>query len=604
MGRFTTGFAGADRIGALGSLSLRHGLLASIAIVVGIAATRLAIGGWDSMSPDHARYVFSGMSLLGGRGYVIEAGGPFLVRSPAYPALVGGAFNLAGADGAHLIAWTLGVGGLLLAILFAARLAGPVAAAAATLAVATTPLFWEQIVSIGIDMPQAALFLAALLLFLRPTPGRWLAAGAVLGAAVLVKETVAPASVLLPFAWLPRWSELGWRRWVALTLMFDGVIVLVTGWWWIYVWHETGLVFPLNALESIVRDEAPASVGPRPALILATLVAIAAWASIFIGRWRDPGVRILVAAALSVTPAVTATIVLAQPVRNVAILALLSCVAVGVATAHLRSWAWKRVPRLARRGIAAGLVAALIAVSAIGQSRVSPASEDPLPARIAELLRPGLVPGEAVVSSFRYRSALGVELFGLGASVRLIPIAVVARAGDPARFIWLGERRGTLFGLSRNGWEQALASRPAAYLVIAVPHPLSPAELLSALRSSAGWDAGLTHLEQLGGPTGMADVFEVNSARVEASGFRLHAQPDALIHWLDLAEASGEPHAVGRLVEAHPVVPARSSGLPILADRLGSGACFRHEREGGNGVLLIEPFNGQADCMSALELSR
>jgi hypothetical protein len=599
-----TGFAGADRVRALWSLCLRQGFVASIAIVAGIAATRLAIGGWESMSPDHARYVYSGMSLLADRGYVIEAGGPFLVRSPAYPVLVGGAFSLAGANGAHLIAWTLGVGGLLLAIAFAARLAGPVAAVAAALAVATTPLFWEQIVSIGIDMPQAALFLAALLLFLRPTARRWLAAGAVLGAAVLVKETVAPAAVLLPLAWLPRWSKLGWRRWGGLTLVFGSVIVIVTGWWWIYVWQETGLVFPLNALESIVRDEAPASVNPRPALVLAALVAIAAWARIIFGRWRDPGVRVLMAAALSVTPAVTAAIVLSQPVRNVAILALLSCVAIGVATADVRSWAWRRLPTPARRGIAAGFIATLIAAPAIGQSSVSSASEDPLPAQIAELLRPGLMPGEAVVSSFRYRSELGVELFENRVSVRLIPIAVVYRAGDPARFIWLGERRGTLFGLSRNGWERALGSRPAAYLAIAVPHPLSPAELLSALRSSAGWDAGLTHMAQLRGPTGMADVFEVNPARVEASGLRLHAQPGALIHWLDLADASGEPHAVGRLVEAHPVVPARSSGLAILADRLGSGACFRHEREGGSGVLLIEPVNGQADCMSASELSR
>ena len=54
------------------------------------------------MSADHARYVFSGMSLLDGRGYVSEAGGPFYVRAPAYPLMVGGAYAVAGANGAHV----------------------------------------------------------------------------------------------------------------------------------------------------------------------------------------------------------------------------------------------------------------------------------------------------------------------------------------------------------------------------------------------------------------------------------------------------------------------------------------------------------------------
>ncbi len=574
----------------------------SIAIVVGVAAIRLALGGWDAMSPDHARYVYAGLSLLDDRGYVNEAGAPFLIRSPTYPVLVGGTYRLAGSDGAHAVAWALGLGALLLTVVLAARLGGAAAAAAAALSVVAVPLFWQQIVSIGIDMPQAGLYLATLLLLLRPTRIRWLAAGAVLGLAMLVKETVAPAVVLLPIAWLPPWSELGWRRWATLTLLFGGATAVIAGWWWVLVWRETGLVFPLNSLEAIVRDEAPAIAQIRPAMVLAAAVAIGAWTTVVIRRWRDPGVRVLAAAALSLAPAAMATVLLAQPARNLGVAALLTCVAIGVATAELGSWA-KGHSRTGWRAVGVVLSAILVGAAAIGQSVVTPASEDLLPARIAELARRGLAPRDAIVSTFRYRSALGVEVFDLRVSVRLVPIAAVARAGDPGRFLWLGERRGTLFGLSRDGWERSLGSQRAAYLVIAGPHPLSPTELLPALRSSSGRDAGLTHLGELRGPTGRADVFEVDPEHVVGSWrLRLHAQAGALNHWLDLAELSGDTDAAEALVATGPIVPARSSEVRTLADRLGQTACFRRQREAGIVVLQIERADGQADCLSGSAL--
>lgn len=598
---------GRVRLPAAERLRGRSGaLLLAIVIVVGVAVGRLLIGGWEALSPDHARYVFSGMSLLDGRGYLNESRGPFLIRSPAYPILVGGAFRVGGHDAAHLASWLLGVSAMLLAVGLAWRLAGAPAAIVAAGAVVAVPLFWEQAVSLGIDLPGSALFLAAVWLVLRPTGRRWLAGGAVLGLAVLVKETVAPAAALLPIAWLPIWSAIGWRRWLGLTLLFGGAVVAVAGWWWVVVWLATGLIFPLNALEAIVRDEEVAAASVRPARLVVGFVAVAGWAAILVRCWRQPEARVLLAALLSMAPAAVAAIALAQPARNVAIIALLTCAALGVAGADAARWFEARLavgrPAVASIG-AVVAIAAIAAAAAFGQAQVAPAADDLLPGRVAALVRPGLSPGEAVVSTFRYRSALGVELFEDEVRVALIPLLAVERAGDPGRFLWLGERRGTLFGVTRAGWQRSLGSQRAEYLVVATPHPLSPAELIPALRDNFGRDAGLTYLGELTGPSGAADVFRVHPAQVDAiAGVPLHARADALLHWLDLAAGGGPARAARMLIDAGPVVPARSDGLRALSDRLGPDACFLRRREAGTAVLAIERAEDQTGCVPIAEL--
>jgi hypothetical protein len=580
-------------------------LMASpLLFVVGLGAIRLAFGGWDAMSPDHARYIYAGMSVLADRGYVNEAGGPFLVRAPAYPLLVGAAYRLAGSGGAHLIAWLLGVGGLILAVGLAARIGGWLAGLATALTLVALPIFWPQLVTIGVDMPLAGLYLAAIGLILRPTHLRWLAAGATLGIAVLVKETVAPAAALLPLAWLPPLSTLTWRRWTGLTVSFWAAVVVVASWWWVFVWRETGMIFPLNSLAAIVRDEEPAMTAGRPLFLAIAVVGVAAWALVTVRRRADPAIRVIAAAGLALAPTVIATLALDQAIRNLSGLVTLGSIGFGVAMADVVELARIRWGPARGRILAAGLIGILFAAALGGQVAVTPAQDDPLPGQIAELARRAVDSREAVVSTFRYRSALGVELFDSRISVRLIPIAVVSRAGDPDRFLWLGERRGTLFGLSRAGWERSLGSRRASYLVVARPHALSPSELLPALISATGRDLGLAHLGELRGPEGRADVFDVDPDRIAAPvALRLHAQPAALVHWLDLASEFGEDGAERRLVDVRPVVLPRSPELAELAERLGRRACFRREREGGIAVLAIEPAAGQEDCLSLTALS-
>lgn len=554
------------------------------------------------MLADHARYVFSGMSLLDGRGYVGEAGEAFYVRAPVYPVIVGGAWALGGADGAHLAAWGLGLAGLLLAIWFAARLGGVVAGLATAAAVIAVPQFWAQIVSLGIDVPHAAFYLAAVALVLRATPIRWLAAGCLMGIALLMKETVAPAVLLLPIAWLPPWSGLARRTWTRLVLLFLLAVGVVAAWWWFLVWRETGLLFPFNSLRAIVRDEAALALSPTRTSAIAWLLAVTAWVYLLFRRFRDTGVRLLFLAALSLAPAVAATILLAQPERNLTGLVLLSCVAVGVAVADVWRALSSRGSPTTRRASMAVLAAAVMAVAVFGQMRVAGAIQDRLPAEAAAIVRHALAPGDEVIATFRGRSPIGLELFDANVRVDLLPVAVVRRPVDPSQYLWLGERRGTLFGMTRDNWLSVLSSPRVAYLVLIAPHMLTPVELLTGLRVRDELPAGLTYVQKVEEPYGTADIFEIDPTRIDrATDLHLHAKPGALEHWLDMAKAAGTTNAVEKLLIARPVVPG-GTAWPSLARRLGPVACFRPMLEDNERVFMIEPANGQRDCMTSAAL--
>ncbi len=581
-------------------LSVRGVFFVCAAVLIGLAIVRLATGGWGYVDADHARYIYSGMSLLDGRGYVSEAGATYLVRSPAYPLIVGGAYALAGSDGAHLAAWSLGLAGLLLAVALAARLGGVVAMVITTATAIALPQFWEQLVTIGIDLPQAAFYLAAVALLWSPKPGYWLAAGGLFGLALLIKETAAPAVVLLPIAWLPAWSGLSWRRWASLAGLFLVAVAVVAGWWWLFVWLRTGYVFPLNALLSIVPDETGPT-RPSPVAVAAALFAAAAWAHLLFTRLRDVGVRLLGLAALGLAPAVAATIALTQPARNFTVVLLLSCVVIGVALSDLLRALAPRLSMSANRAVSVAAGVALVAAVMVGQLAVRVAPRDSLPAETAAFLRPHLAPGQQIISTFLDRSALSVELFDELVLVRQLPVHAVQTTDDPAQYLWLGDRRGVLFGLRQDAWRRAMRRPGVAYLVLIGPHPLTPTELISALRSSDGQKAGLTTVKRLQGPFGTADVFEIDSGSVErTTSIHLHAQPSALLHWLDIAEAAGESDPSGALLDARPIVPARGERLALLSRRLGAGACFRPRQEGGAAVLIVARADGQGDCLTAL----
>jgi hypothetical protein len=581
-----------------------------MALLVAVAVIRVVIDGWAVLSADHARYVYAGLSLLHGRGYVNEIGDPFLFRAPAFALLTAGGWQLGGFVGAHLVTWALGVTGLLIAVALAARLGGASAAVAATAAILAVPLFWEQIAGLGVDQPQATFFVAAILLLDRLRLWRWLAAGVVLGLGILVKETLAFAVLLLPLAWLPAWTPLTWSRWWRLSLAFGLTVVIAAAWWWVVVWRETGLIFPLNALQAIVPDDLPLEFAVSPAEIIGAAVAVAAWLTVIATRIGDPPVRVLLLGALATLPPAAVTIALSQASRNLTALVLLTAVAVGVAAAELLRRFEPRAAResarpggpLRRGTVAAMLILAAALVAITGQTRVRvDAGSNPLAIATAERLRPALGPGDHIVSSLRNRSALGVELFDLGTRIALLPVRPVDPRRDLSDYLWLGVRRGTLFGIARDRWAEVVGAEGASYLVFTTPHALSPVELVPALRGRAGREAGIRQFARIRRPGGVTYVFSNDPAQAGTMpDAPLHASPEALLLWLDRARP--RQGAVERLLAETPVFPVESTGAGALARHLGGAACFRSDEEGGRGVLVIEAEDRQDDCLDPSDL--
>jgi len=589
-------------------------IVACAAVLVGIAAARVIAGGWDSPSPDHARYLYSGLTLLDGRGYVNEAGDPFLIRSPAYPVILAVPWRFAGLIGSHLAAWGLGLAGLAIAVGLAGRLGGAVAAVGTTAAIVAVPGLWQQIVGLGIDLPQTALFLGAIVLLTEPGTRRWLVAGGVAALAVLVKETVAPAVAVLPLAWLPVWAPLSWSRWLRLTAVFVATVTLLAGWWWLVVWRETGQIFPLNSLAAIAPTEQPVGIELTPTALVVAAIGGSSWAITVAARFRDAGGRLLVLGGVAALPTAVAVILLAQPTRDLTPLVILTCIAVGVAAGEVWASVTRRtstasatpVRRRATsvRSVAISLSASLlIAVPAAGQLAVNPPVDDRLPADTAAVLRPLLEPGDQIVSTFRDRSALALELFDLQPRFRLLPAEAVPDEADLAAYVWLGVRKGTLFGTRRDQWAQALGAPGAAFLVIVEPHELSPVELLPALRGTPGRRAGVTPVEAIDEGGASATVF-VNQpdAAWRISDVALHAAPDALLQWLDRERDRTGVDPLATPLATGPVIPARAADSRQLAERLGGGACFEMRREGGADMIAIATKTTGQDCLDPGQL--
>jgi hypothetical protein len=185
-----------------------------------------------------------------------------------------------------------------------------------------------------------------------------------------------------------------------------------------------------------------------------------------------------------------------------------------------------------------------------------------------------------------------------------MPVRAVDARDDLSAYLWLGVRRGTLFGIPRERWAEVVGAPGATYLVLATPHPLSPIELLPALRSRAGRQAGIAPLARVRRAGGTAYVFSNDPSRAGAmADVPLHASPQALLLWFDRTRP--RQGAGARLLEVQPVIPRQADGARALARALGDEACFRPLREGGRDVIAIEARDGeepQDDCLDPAEL--
>lgn len=145
--------------------------------------------------------------LADGDGYVL-AGEPSAYYPVGYPALLAPLFAVTDAHTAAVAALNVvaGVGAVALAFAVGRRIAGPVAGIASAAVLATVPnLVFHTAVALSETVFVTALLGALVLLLDR----RFVLAGVVLGASVLIRPVAVPVLPLLVLPWLA--AGLGWR---------------------------------------------------------------------------------------------------------------------------------------------------------------------------------------------------------------------------------------------------------------------------------------------------------------------------------------------------------------------------------------------------------
>lgn len=554
--------------------------LAAIGLLVAIAAIRVTAFGWAEVAPDDARYLFVGLSLLDGHGPVMASGSLFLFRAPLYPAVLAIGARIVGGDpvlGAHVMATGLALAGFALAVVLGHRLGGASAGVATAIVLAATPLLWRLLPTMRIDLTQAAAIIALLLALARPTPARWIVGGLVLAVAVLVKESSGTLA-LMPLAFA---GTVPAGRLLRLSGLYLATAAIAAGWWWVVVYAQAGVIFPVNALGVIERRQVGADLafGPTTLIVLAALAA--GWLGLALRARRDARLRpLLLAGLLLVPPAAYATLN-GLDSRNYAPLAVLSAVAGGSTLAAAIGHLGRRYAVGGRFAVPLGAALVALAVVAIaGSQAVVPRSTpQPLPDAIATWVRSHTEPGARVVMTFRYRELVALRLYGRNDVTVLNPRRLAA-GDDPAGFAWIGLRDRQLFGYDREVWQARLGSPATRVFVVVTPHPLAPAALLGVLEAG-GASRGLRWLSTVEPGGGSAAVFGVDPRGVQAdrASLPLVLGDDAAGAWLDLEAA--DPSAPARFVAARPIVVGDAAAIAELTARLGSVACAAPAAETG-----------------------
>jgi hypothetical protein len=565
-----------------------------VAALVGLGLARI-VPGWAPLAPDDARYLFVGLSVLDGHGAVTPSGAEYLLRSPVYGVAMAVGSRLVGGDplvGAHIVVVVLSVLGLLGAVRLGWLAAGPGGAVGTAIALVATPLIWQLLPSLRIDLPQTALVVGILLLAWRPTTRPWTAAGVLLGVVVLVKETVLPL-LFLPVALFGFVPGATVRR---LAIVYVAAAVATAAWWWVVVWTSIGQVFPANALTVVeARDVSAALRLPWTAVPLIAVFAVS-WGVVALRSRRELGPRLLLGAAIALAPAAIYAAAQSLNARNFAGLAVLSAIAVGIAGATLVAAARPRLERGPAatpyaRAFAAVMLAVVVVIAVagpvVGQRSVRRAAPDRLTDALVAWIDDHVEDGARIVMPFREREEIGLRRFGR-TEVRLLDARRVDPAAPPDTFIWLGLRDRQLFGYPRTGWVTALTDPPAAYLVLVGPHPLTPTDLVDAPGEPAL--PGLTPVATIDEGGDHADILRIDPAgvRTGTAAVPLHLSEAAALAWLDLAAG---PDSVERLVGARPVITSRD--VEALLARLGGAACSMPSMDGQVRIAPAGTCTGQ-----------
>lgn len=533
-------------------------VIAAGGLLAVLAGVRLWLAGFAALSPDDVRYLAVGRSVLAGAGPVNELGERYLVRSPFFGTTIALGDRVLGLLGAHLVVVAATFGALLLVLLIAGRVGGRVGVWGAAAALGSLTLVWDVLPTVRIDAFQTGLVLAAVYLALCPTRLRAALGGVAVGLAMLTKETVA-LLVAVPLAWVGRESRT-LRRDVSLWV---GAAVLVYAWWPIYLATQSALGAPLSAGAGTTG---PPDLRWSPFTWVALSLLGGSWAQ-FASRWRgSPERRVVLVSALLLLPPAGFAWMRGYAPRQYLALGLLSCVAVGVALSDvleaLRQWQHVRAKGAALVLVAAGCV--FLGQTAVGMPR----TEDPTVAAAVAWTERMVAPGSVIAVSFRNRGTYALEV---GARYQIVglPVETLAAGNDLSDYLWIGDRGGELWGISRVAWRRFINGRDVAAVILFGPHPRTPLELAPVITSAEAPGLGLVtgSMEEFDGRYVVEAVVDEVGGDVPSPSIPLHMTVGA-------AEIVLEKQGVAPLVQASPLVEGSGRQLTELGARLGEEACL------------------------------
>jgi 4-amino-4-deoxy-L-arabinose transferase-like glycosyltransferase len=201
------------------------------------------------INSDQSLYLAEALNIAEGNGPTYPTGEPITHRSPLYATMLAGVFEAAGTslDNAYALPRLTVFINVLLVAALTRILFGNGAALAAGVTAAAAPFVRGIGSTLYLDSTLSMFFLASMLLLAlgqsKQDSRLHLAAGVMLGAAFLVKET-AILFVPLPLAvGLLCGFDPGWKR--AYTGWLAGFVV-TTAWWWVWVYAHTGALFLLG----------------------------------------------------------------------------------------------------------------------------------------------------------------------------------------------------------------------------------------------------------------------------------------------------------------------------------------------------------------------
>ena len=315
--------------------------------------------------------------------------------------------------------------------------------------------------------------------------------GVVAGLTLLIKETAAPL-VILPLAYLGTVPRAEWRRLAARYLV--GFVITV-GWWFVTVYLLAGEIFPLegfrNASDSALQRSW--SFNAWAQLLIAAFVA--SWLVVAIGRRRDPLARVLVLAGLAFVPAAYVAWEAGYGLRQFVPIALLSCMAFGVAAADVLAAATRRAPR----GIPGWRVALVVIVAVMAvpvgltqsHTRIEAVEGDDLDVELGQFRR-GLHGDPSALTTPKFNVQLWAHASSGADSIAGSGFddgAAARPSLDDA--LWINTNAHGFTSMPRRNLARRF--RDADYLVLSGPHTYGPRSLATWLPTARTWGSSPSH---------------------------------------------------------------------------------------------------------------